>query len=251
METTRNQFQGVTNIIRFNWHFYAMAIAGIFFLLFFGHAILGFYSELTTALCVIIIVLIGSSLAVSYYIYDASDLYTLNWLSNSVTMSPHKIVNIHAGFDETSLLLKTRFPKANLVVLDFYDSAKHTEISIERARKAYPAYPGTISVSTSQLPIDNNSVDAVFLILAAHEIRSAEERILFFKEIERILKPKGILVLTEHLRDRSNFLAYTFGAFHFFSKKTWYRCINSTNLVITKEQKITPFIQTFFITKID
>jgi len=249
MEPLRNAYQGITNIIRFNWHFYAMAIAFIYLLMVFSHSIFGAYSEVAVILSLIIVVLIATSLLVSYYIYDVSELYSFNWLSKFLVEPKNLVVNIHAGFDETSGILKSIFPETTLVVLDFYDPLKHTEISIKRARKAYPAYLGTLSVSTSNFPKENESVDIVFVILAAHEIRSEAERVSFFKEIKRILKPQGSLVLVEHLRDWPNFIAYTLGVFHFYSRKTWYHCVNTAKLTLTNEHKITPFIHAFFITK--
>ena len=53
-----------------------------------------------------------------------------------------RIVNIHAGFDETSVMLKEKFPACELIVFDFYDPAKHTEVSIQDGRtKGLPAFP--------------------------------------------------------------------------------------------------------------
>lgn len=55
-----------------------------------------------------ILITTSVSLLVSYYVYDLSDLYKLNWLHELVANLKRdlKIVNIHAGFDETSLPTK-------------------------------------------------------------------------------------------------------------------------------------------------
>ncbi len=101
---------------------------------------------------------------------------------NSLNIGTGKqLVNINAGFDETSLLLKEKYPDSDLIVFDFYDPVKHTEISIERARKAYPQFPGTTKISTNNIPLKDNSADYIFLLLAAHEIRNDEERIDVFQ----------------------------------------------------------------------
>ena len=50
------------------------------------------------------------SLSVSYYIYDYSDLYTLKWLDFLNIKDNTTIVNINAGFDETSSILRDKFP---------------------------------------------------------------------------------------------------------------------------------------------
>ncbi len=69
---------------------------------------------------------------------------------------------------------------AHLQVFDFYDPHLHTEISIKRARKAYPAHPNTQSIQTSSIPLPNEVADSIFLVLAAHEIRNHAERARFF-----------------------------------------------------------------------
>ncbi|MES2649184.1 MAG: hypothetical protein V4717_20065 [Bacteroidota bacterium] len=52
----------------------------------------------------------------------------MNWLNGIVVKKGDTIINVHAGFDETSSLLAARYPAAFLKVFDFYDPLKHTEI---------------------------------------------------------------------------------------------------------------------------
>jgi ubiquinone/menaquinone biosynthesis C-methylase UbiE len=192
---------------------------------------------------------ISNSLLVTYYVYDLSGLYDLFWLNDSVTKEKSKIVNINAGFDETSKLLADKFENSELIVFDFYDSATNTEISIKRARKAYPPYPNTKRIEISKIPLADDTADKVFAILSVHEIREAEERNVFFKELRRILKPDGQIFVTEHLQDTANFLAYNIGFFHFHSKKSWLENFQAAQLDIEKEINITPFLTTFILKK--
>lgn len=244
MVVKRKSFQGVGNIVRFNWHFYVITIL-IFIALFF------LKNELNSSLQILVniglilaIATLSISLLVSFYIYDVSDLYQLNWLEN---LNNKKTLNIHAGFDETSGIIEQKFPQTELTIADFYNPKKHTEISIKRARKAYPPNPKTITINTEKLNFEDLYFDESFAILAAHEIRNTAERIQFFKELSRITKDK--IYVTEHLRDFPNFLAYTFGFFHFHSKKTWFNTFNEANLLVKKEIKTTPFITTFVLEK--
>jgi SAM-dependent methyltransferase len=174
-------------------------------------------------------------------------LYTFKWIAP--TDQNKIIVNIHAGFDETSGLIRQKFIGSELTVLDFYDPLKHTEISIKRARKVYPACPGTIPVSSTNLPLKDNSADIIFAILSAHEIRNDKERIRFFTELKRIIRPDGQIYVTEHLRDRVNFLAYNIGFLHFHSHRTWLDTFSGAGLQVNNEIKITPFISTFILKK--
>jgi ubiquinone/menaquinone biosynthesis C-methylase UbiE len=244
MEVKRKPFQGVFNIIRFNWHFYVIAAVAIIALIVFKNRLP--FSGLITAGVITAITTIIISLTVSYYVYDLSGLYQLKWLSNS---NPASILTINAGFDETSEILKNKFPQAQLTVCDFYNPVQHTEISIKRARAAYPPYAGTVSVQTNTLPFAGNSFDTVLAILSAHEIRNESEQIQFFTELHRVLQPQGQIFVTEHLRNGNNFLAYTIGLFHFHAKKTWLRTFTQAGFVVKQEIKSTPFITTFVLEK--
>lgn len=247
MEKLRKPFQGVTNIVRFNWHFYAGVIL-LCTALFFIKNILPVQFNFIFEIIIFTKLLITSiTIFVSFYIYDLSGLYKLKWLpDNNDTL---EILNINAGFDETSELLKAKYPKSNLIVLDFYDPQKHTEISIKRARKAYPSFPNTQVTSTTNLPLQTNSMDKIFVIFSAHEIRNENERITFFEELNRVIKPNGEVYVTEHLRDLPNFIAYNIGFFHFLDKQNWLKDFSKSNLTIKRKQKLNPFITNFTLTK--
>lgn len=243
----RKPFQGVLNIVRFNWHLYIIAL-GIMLFLFF----IAFYSDSTIdyilySFCIIILITTFVSLLASFYIYDVSKLYNLEWIEKN---NKEKIIlNINAGFDETSQLLQDKFFDAKIITLDFYNPEKHTEISIKRARKAYPPLHNTIHIETNYLKFENNSIDKISVIFSAHEIRDKLERIMFFKEITRILKPEGTVYVTEHLRDIPNFLVYNIGCFHFYSKTSWKKIFQESNLTINKETKLNHFVSNFILKK--
>jgi ubiquinone/menaquinone biosynthesis C-methylase UbiE len=250
MEQIRKPFQGVWNIIRFNWHFYVLSIVFVLFVVLLNNYLKGFLHFAINVMLCLILLTTFISLFISWYIYDLSDLYKLSWLKESIASeTPIKIININAGFDEMSTLLQDKFRNATLQVFDFYDEQKHTEVSIKRARKAYPSFPGTIVIKTNHLPLQDNSVDIIIAFLAAHEIRNDNERILFFKELIRVLKSGGHIIVTEHLRDTANFFAYNIGFFHFHSKATWINTFKASGLRIEKEKKNTPFISTFILAK--
>lgn len=251
METLRRPFQGVTQIIRFNWHFYALAFIaiGAGFLLAAGFD--GWLGYVLTGFAMMAGLVILVSLVASYYVYDCSGLYQFAWLPEELTAKGRVVAHIHAGFDEASVIIQAKLSPRTLHVLDFYDQEKHTELSIRRARKAFPPYPGTVPLRTVYIPLADQSVDLIFLFLSAHEIRSHSERLLFFGELHRVLKVGGCIVLTEHLRDWRNFLAYNIGFFHFHSGRTWIDLIRSTRFRLSGQKRVTPFITTFIVEKDD
>jgi ubiquinone/menaquinone biosynthesis C-methylase UbiE len=249
MEGIRKPYQGIWNIVRFNWHFFVFVSLIILALALFSRFVNNPLSLYLKLICFMALLQTLISLFISYYVYDRSDLYTLNWANELIDKGHSNILNIHAGFDETSTLIKNKFPDCTLHVFDFYDQQTHTEISIQRARKAYSVYTNTRQITTAHIPIEDNSVDLIFVTLSAHEIRDDSERNTFFSELSRVLKPSGRIILTEHLRDIANFAAYNIGSFHFLPRKTWLNNFISAQLNNSKEIQTTPLITTFILSK--
>ncbi|MGJ8661825.1 MAG: methyltransferase [Bacteroidota bacterium] len=242
----RDRFQGVLTIVRFNWHLYVIAIIVVVLLL----TIAGLLPQPLTILiqlaaCGIMLLLVVSLLA-SYLAYDASSLYKLEWLRPYVSDAKFG-ANIHAGFDETSCLLRGFYPEVSWSVYDFYDPKKHTEISIKRARKAYPAVSDTVSHTTEYFPCENKRFDIILLTLAAHEIRDTEERVVYFRELSRSLNVGGEIIVTEHLRDKANMIAYNLGSLHFHSPSEWLSTFREAGLSVSGIMKPAPLITTFIL----
>jgi hypothetical protein len=243
----RVKLVGVGNIIRFNWHFYVLAVVVILLLLVGSNFLSSYVAYVAQIVATLVLISMLISLSVSAYVYDFSDLYSFHWLNTNGVVPRKQLVNIHAGFDETSHLLAKIYPTATLAVFDFYNPNKHTEISIERARKAYPPFPGTVKISTDQIPLAEKSAETILLTLAAHEIRNHDERTEFLKNLGKALQADGQLVVTEHLRDLNNFLAFNIGFMHFHSRKTWVKNFKEAGLKVISESKHTPFISVFIL----
>ncbi|HEX9825525.1 MAG TPA: methyltransferase domain-containing protein [Flavobacteriaceae bacterium] len=246
MEIERKKFQGVLNILSFNRHFYVFGLAALTLIiasqLLFEWPLLWFWLFVAAFLYGLIMPLI-----VSAYVYDFSGYYDFHWLKGCglKDSNTNQILNINAGFDETSFIVKNHFPKSDLKVFDFYNSKQHTEPAIIRARKVSLVYPDTQQTTTSHIPLIDNSVDIIFLLSAVHEIRLYEEKVQFLKECHRICKPNGKVIMVEHLRDIPNFLAFTVGFTHFFSRKVWRRAFVSAGFSTFEETKFTPFMSIF------
>ena len=246
MEIKRRKFQGVLNILSFNRHFYVFGLIALALIItsymVFNWPGLLFWIVISAFLYGLIMPLV-----VSAYVYDYSGFYNFNWLKN---LNPEdsdtkKILNINAGFDETSFIIKNIFPQAGLNVFDFYDAERHTEPAIIRARKVSLVYPNTQQIITNLIPFENNSVDIIFLLSAVHEIRSQEEKIQFLKECLRVCKQNGKVIMVEHLRDLPNFLAFSVGFTHFFSKRVWKKAFGEAGFSTFAETKFTPFMSIF------
>lgn len=246
MSVARKPTEGVLNIVRFNWPFFAWSAAGATLLLVFAIFTSSWMALVGLAASFLLILGITISLSVSYFVYDRSDLYRLPFLQE---LDPEKIVNLTAGFDETTPILQSIFPEADIQTFDFFKQKSHTEPSIKRARALFPQHPGTLPISTSDIPLPDGQCDLVLGFFSLHEIRNESERIRFLSEIKRTLSSNGQLVIVEHLRDLPNFLAYSIGFFHFHSRRTWRRAFQKAHFECTQETNLTPFVKIFQLTR--
>lgn len=246
MELKRRKFQGVLNILSFNRHFYVFG--GIALALLIGsYWLFNWPAYLFWIVIAAFIYGLIMPLIVSAYVYDFSGYYRFDWLKQyDLQDGTDKLfLNINAGFDETSFILHHHFPKARLQVFDFYNPEEHTEPAISRARKVSMVYPDTQVIRTNALPLREQTADVIFLLSAAHEIRKQEEKIQFLKECHRVCKPGGQVIMVEHLRDFPNFLAFSVGFTHFFSRKTWKKAFTAAGFRSFEETKFTPFMSVF------
>lgn len=244
---SRGQFDGVLQIVRYNWSLYVATI---------------FVSALVVALVVVIhpttalaaLLILGAiaavfwlalSLAVSHYVYDRSDLYRWEWIRERVAPDPGHVVNIHAGLDETSPALQEMYPAAEVTILDIYDPAEMPEPSIARARREERSMLASVKADFRQLPLQTASADFVTVIFVAHELRRAASKEAFFREASRVLQPGGGLLLVEHLRDAWNLAAFGPGAFHFFPRHEWLRVASATGFQLGEEISRTVFVRAF------
>ncbi len=246
MEIKRRNFQGVLNILSFNRHFYLYGLL-ILALIITSHLIFNWSDRFYWLIVLAFLYGLIMPLIISAYVYDFSGYYNFNWLKryNIVDAESKLLLNINAGFDETSFVIKNKFPLADLKVFDFYNVEQHTEPAIVRARKVSLIYPGTRQIKTNSIPLHDKSVDVIFLLSAAHEIRSNEEKIQFLIECRRLCKPNGEVIMVEHLRDFPNFLAFSVGFTHFFSSRVWRSAFEQAGFTSFEETKFTPFMSIF------
>ena len=241
----------MTQILRFNWPWYVAAASVM--LAFVLPPRLPRMPAFLPILCYVsaacALFWTAAALLVSHWIYDLSPLRQWKWILEEFRNQPTTIANIHAGFDESTNSLKSLFPGSALQVWDIYDPAVMSQRSIDRARQVKTAATRAARVELSSLPAARETLDAAFVIFAAHEIRSSGAREQFFLEVHRILKPGGGVLLVEHLRDWKNFLAFGPGFFHFLPRREWLRLASRAGFCVTRNFTITPFVKILVLTK--
>lgn len=235
----KSGFQGVRQIVRFNWPFYA---AG-FGLLACGGGLMAVFDSgfiIPTALAFAAWWLAGS-LVVSWWVYDVSDWSRGQWFRELGLKG--RLLNVHSGFDETTGRVRRWAPEAEVQALDLFDPQRMTEASIHRARQMLPPLPGSLSGSHDVWPVAEGAQDAVLFLLSAHEFRRHEERVALFREARRVMRVGGCIIVAEHVRDVANFAAFGPGFLHFHSVPTWEEAWREAGLHATLHRRITPFLR--------
>jgi len=227
-------------ILRFHWALYARTAAGIAAALLVARQF-----PLVTIAAAPAAFWLLSSLAVSWWVYDRSPLGGYGWLPGRLGVRPARWINLHAGVDAAGGLLPALFPGAEGRSFDIFDAREMTEPSIREARRALRARDPESRVDWAGLPPQ----DAAFVIFTAHELRRAEARVRFFREVAGALSPAGRIALVEHLRDWRNFLAFGPGFLHFLSERTWRGTAAAAGLRVGAAFRITPFVRVFILEK--
>ena len=243
------QYSGVLKIVRFNWPWYAAAVGAT------AVAIFLLLSEMLHGPWLVFIVagLIAAniwfllSLAVSHYVYDRSPISQGKWLEGIKKSNVRRAAIFHAGQDEASPIVARWLPHAEIQVFDFYDSQSNGTASLQRARAL--AKNRDVAIDSDRVPLQSGTLDLGLVVFAAHEIRNDDKRAAFFRELARVLKGDGRVIVVEHLRDGWNFLAYGPGAFHFLSKRTWRRSFAEGGLKLSRESSCTLFVRVFELVK--
>lgn len=242
---------GLRQVVRLNWPFYAAAILVIVAsTLGLGRVampstvrVAGYAATGLAAFWV------ASSLAASWIVYDGSRLMKWTWILRALGSSPRTWINIHAGLDESTPSLRALFAGSEGQVFDMFNPATMTEPSIARARRLARNAIEPEAIDVSHLPVPTSTVDAVLLLLSAHELRTDDARRALFRELRRALSAGGRVVVAEHLRNWANVIAFGPGALHFHSRRTWTRCFARARLAVQSEFSITPFVRVFVLGK--
>jgi len=230
-----NGFKGAGQVLRYNWPAYAGAA---------GMLALGLVAPCKLRRPLLAAGLAGAwfaaaSLVVTNLVYDRSEFAVWEWPRGVLEGRPRRVAALHAGLDNVSANLRRLWPDVEIQVVDFYDADTMTEPAIARARAGRRHGDPLAKIRPD--------LDAAFVVLAAHELRTRDGRAAFFRRVGGALAPGGRLVLLEHLRDPQNALVYGPGALHFLPRTAYLAAFDDAGLELLEERAMTPFLRLFVL----
>jgi SAM-dependent methyltransferase len=248
------RLQGTRKILRFNWPLYGCGATACGAAAVVAHR--SGPSAPARAAAAVIAIAAGyqlvASVLVSWWVYDRSGLHRWEWLLDDVARSGGRPgtrlrwAAFHAGFDEGGAELADLLgPPAT--ALDFGVGLPRRSGSLRRARRAFPPEPAPLGASPGALPLAAGTLDTAVLVFAAHEVRRREQRLALFRELARVLRPGGAVVLVEHPRDLANLIAFGPGAWHFYPRGEWLALAAAAGLSLAAELRQTPFVRGFVL----
>lgn len=205
-------------------------------------------SEFLIALSGLIILNIVAAIIASYILYDKSELYKPKELFKNLKIEKEdKAILLHASFDPISKELEKMFSDRNLKVYNIYGNRHEHESAIKISEQIFLPNKRDIKIDPKNFPDENDTFDYLFAITSIHEILTHKERVQFFKEAKRILKPDGALIVCEQMRDLVNFLFFNFGFLHFVSMNDWIKAINEAGMKVESKKGLTPFAKVLYV----
>jgi ubiquinone/menaquinone biosynthesis C-methylase UbiE len=118
-------------------------------------------------------------------------------VANRLPIAPDaEVLEIGPGSGYYSVEVAKRIPKGHLKLLDIQQGM--LDKSAEKLRAAGLSNFSTHLSDGQSMPFDGGTLDAIFLVTVFGEIEARDD---FLREARRVLRPGGILSITEHHPD--------------------------------------------------
>lgn len=185
-----------------------------------------------------------ASVAAFHWMFDRSPLLEGSWIQDCASSPVQRWIQVSVALEQTTLPLERVFPEAVGQLFDLFSSERMQEPAVRRARASSAIAP-SLPVAPEAFPADDGSSDLTVVTLAAHELRRRSDREALFRELARVTRADGSIVVVEHLRDLPALLAFGPGVLHFYPRRTWLDLAARTGLSAVQEFPLSPFVRVF------
>ncbi|MBK8987841.1 MAG: methyltransferase domain-containing protein [Chloroflexi bacterium] len=251
----KSPYSGAIRHVWANWPLYLLAYAGIVLaLVTIGVSLQkGWLSfvPLSLALLLLLSYFLAAALWAAHQLYDAAGLRPQHILFDMAQLRPtDTLVYVDLGVRDLALQLGSRLTSGKIIVVDVY----HPQGTMSRSLKRYRArQPHALNDPrlvwqngrVDLLPLPDNSVSTVILHRVVSEFWQQGDRLALLREVYRILRPDGRLLLAERVRSANNWLVMGPGALQLSFADDWRDLLQEAGFVVRQERDLQGLVHCF------
>lgn len=154
-----------------------------------------------------------------------------------------RLAAIDLGLRQQAILLSSRLTTGRVTVIDVYNPRLTPNPALARARRQAPPtrqdprldwYDGQFNL----LPLPDSSVEAVFMFQVLSEFSQHGDRLALLREVRRILKPSGRLLVSEQTASWLNWLLVTSNAATLQHVSYWRGLLADAQMDVIRQEEI-------------
>ena len=247
-ELKRNAPNRTLMHIRANWPRFAFLYGAIVVALFFIglSAYRGWYGfvPITTAVILILVYFLFMAFWSTQKLYGPRGIRPYHKLFDMGNIrSRSHFIYIGLGLRYQPVSLSRRLTTGKITIIDVYNPQWTTNRSLVRWRAQMPHPPNDPRVTWLDsnihlLPVPDATVDTVMICQILSEFWQKGDRITLLKEIHRILKPNGQLLIAEQVRTQTNWLTLGPAAVQLSPTTYWIQLLKESGFMVQKQQLI-------------
>lgn len=253
MEITK-RYRGVWRYIKARWPTYLFGFGGGFLagiVLLWVSILQEWFSFtfLTTAILVILVYFFISSLWSAHQLYDTTRISDMLVKLGGLT-STENVVHIELGERWPVRELSRQFTTGHVDVIDVYNPIITPDKTLARLRQNASRPPSDPRISWRDgridlLPLPDDSATLVTEIEGLSKFWQKGDQAQLLREISRILKPEGHIIMAERTRTLSNLLTLGIAGFRLPTADYWVEILLNNGFEMVKQSSIQDLI-TFF-----
>lgn len=258
--TSKSPYQGTLQYVRARWPTYlllygggaALALAITFYASDRG---LWSFSLFGLAVLLILVYFFAASLWAAHQKYDLRQNRPSHVLFELGKIQPtDEFVHVSLGVRQIPVRLSRRLTGGHLRAIDVYNPQLAPSRALARQRRPLaPTQPDPrltwLEGSIDLLPVPDHSTPVVTASHILHELWQEGDRELLLREIYRILKPGGRLLLAEPARTKTNLLLRGPGALRLQRLAYWRRLLQNAGFKLTQERNVVDMYVCFCVEK--
>jgi ubiquinone/menaquinone biosynthesis C-methylase UbiE len=242
------QQQGTTTHVYAQWPGYLLRYGGLVLALLLLGIGLILELQVITALGILLLAavffLMLAALWTANRLFDADSEQVSDLLfTMSQALPGDQLAMIDLGLRQQAILLSRSLTTGKITVVDVYNPQLTTDSALAHARREAPPaktdprlvwYDGHFNL----LPLPDASVEAVFMFQVLSEFNQHGDRQVLLREVRRILKPSGRLLITEQSASWLNWLLVRHGGANLQPVEYWQDLLQGAGFDILRQEQI-------------